>query len=204
MIRTIQAACGLALLACAACMPLAAPLLSGTDQADIARITAYLNAIPRFEAPFTQSGDYGPGAGLVWLDRPGHLRVDYEGPASRVMVITGGRVHILDRANGAITTQPLSRTPLGILLEPQIHLDGTVTIDSLVHSGEDLSLTLSKTGAALQGHLTLRLSDHPLRLRSVSVTDPYRRTLTLDLAAIDTSPVLTPGLFEPPVRASGS
>ena len=192
----------LAALAGAGCMQNTAPVLSGQDQGDIGRIAAYLNATPRLEAHFVQTGAYGPGAGLVWLDRPGHLRLDYEGAGSRVMVITGGRVRILDRSNGALTTQPLARTPLGILLEPEIHLDGAVTVDSFVHAGSVLDLTLSKTGAAAQGSLTLRLADHPLRLLAVSVTDPYHRTLQLSLSGIDTAPVLTPGLFQPPVSGS--
>ena len=192
------AACLAACLAASGCMPKTAPVLSSGDQADITRIAAYLNGFPRFEAHFVQSGALGQGAGLVWLDRPDHLRLDYEGPASRVMVVTGGRVRVLDRSNGAVTTQPLSRTPLGILLAPQIQLDGPVTVDSLQHQGDTLSVTLSKTGAAAQGSLTLQLADHPLRLLGVALTDPYRRTLQLSLSGIDTKPVLTPELFAAP------
>ena len=177
-------------------------MLSGQDQGDLVRVTAYLNSIPRFEAHFTQTGAFGPGAGLVWLDRPGHLRLDYEGAGSRVMVITGGRVNILDRSNGALTTQPVSRTPLGILLAPTITLDGPVTVTALVHGGVPgapvLDVTLTKTKAAGQGSLTLELADRPLRLLAVSVTDPYQRTLSLRLTGIDTAPALTPALFEAP------
>ncbi len=187
-----------ACLAASGCMVKTAPVLSNQDQADITRVAAYLNAIPRFEAHFVQTGALGQGAGLVWLDRPGHLRLDYEGPASRVMVVTGGRVRILDRSNGAVTTQPLSRTPLGILLAPQIQLDGPVTVDSLQHQGNGLTITLSKTGAATQGSLTLEMADHPLRLLGVALTDPYRHTLQLNLSGINTSPVMTPELFQAP------
>ncbi len=191
-------------LAASGCMVKTAPVLSGRDQDDLARVTRFLDAMPRFEAHFVQSGAYGTGAGLVWLDRPGRLRLEYQGPGARVMVISGGRVRILDRSNGALTTQPLSRTPLGILLEPVIHLDGDVTVDGLVHQGASLAVTLSKTGAAGQGSLTLQMADQPLRLLGVSVTDPYHRTLELSLSGIDTAPVLTPELFVPPTMAPPS
>ena len=180
--------------------------LSGQDRDDLSRVTAYLDAMPRFEAHFTQTGAFGPGAGLVWLDRPGHLRLDYAGAASRVMVIANGRVSILDRATGALTTQPLSRTPLGILLAPHIQLDGPVTVTALVHGGTaavpELDLTVAKTGAAGQGSLTLALADRPLRLLGVSVTDPYGRLLTLGLSGIDTGAAMTPGLFLAPRAGS--
>ena len=186
------------------CMMKTAPVLSTSDQADLTRVAAYLNATQRFEAHFVQSGDYGASAGLVWLDRPGHLRLEYQGPGARVMVVSNGRVRMLDRSNGALTTQPLSRTPLGILLAPQIHLDGDVTVDRLSRQGGLLAVTLSKTGAAGQGSLTLQMADHPLRLLGVSVTDPYHRTLDLSLSDINTAPVLTPELFVAPKIAPGS
>ncbi len=187
-----------------ACLAGCAATRSAADRADIARIEAYLNALPRFEAHFVQSGSFGTAAGLVWLDRPGHLRVDYEGPAARVMVITGGRVNVLDRSNGALTTQPVSRTPLGLLLTPSIRLDGKVSVDSLTHATDQagapiLRLTLSKAGLPGQGHLTLDFNNQPLRLLAVTVQDPYNRLLTLSLSGIDSRPEITPDLFRPPV-----
>ncbi len=192
----------LANLALAACTPPLAPVLSRQDQDDLARITAYLNGLPRFQARFEQTGAFGPGAGLVWLDRPGHLRLDYQGPGARLMVITNGRVAILDRSSGALTTQPLSRTPLGILLSSTIQLDGPVTASAVTHGAGTLSVTLSKTGQAGQGSLTLTLADAPLLLLGVTVTDPYHRTLQLRLSDIDTAPVLTPSLFQLPAAGS--
>ncbi len=192
LLATMLAAC------IAACTPLPKPTLSSDDQSDLDRIAAYLNAMPRFQARFTQSGDYGPGAGLVWVDRPGNLRIDYQGAAARVMVIAGGRVHVLDRGNGATTTMPVSRTPLGILLEAPLHLDGTVHVDGLQHGPSTLRLTLSKTGAPAQGSLTLDFNDAPLLLRAVSVTDAYHRVLTMQLSGIDTNPALTQALFVVP------
>ena len=186
----------------AACtQPAPAPDLSGPGQDDLARVSAYLNALPHFEAHFVQSGDYGPGAGLVWLDRPGHLRVDFQGPGAPVMVIADGRVRLLDRSNGAVTTQPLSRTPLGLLLAPQIVMSGAVTVESVARApdGGSLRLVLNKTGAASQGTLTLDFYEHPLRLAAVSVSDPYRHVRTLALSGIDAGAVITPDLFAPPV-----
>ncbi len=176
--------------------------LTDSDRAEIGRIEAYLNAIPRFEAHFTQYGAFGPGAGLVWLDRPGHLRVDYAGAASRLLVVADGRVLVLDRSNGSITTMPLSRSPLAILLTPSIHLSGAVTVVSLQHTQGTVQITLKKTDQPGQGSLTLSLADQPLRLQSVSITDPYTRVLTMALSDIDTRPVVTAGLFRLPPSGS--
>jgi len=188
----------LLVLLSAGCVNPQAPVISGADRAEIAGASAYLNGLTRFEARFVQSGAFGGGSGLVWLDRPGHLRVDYAGAGSRVMVISGGRVTMLDRASGAITTQPLSRTPLGILLAPQISLSGPVTVTGVQHFPGAVQMTLVKTGEASQGSLTLTLGEAPWRLEAVTVTDPYARQLTLTLGDLDTRAALSPGLFAPP------
>ena len=186
------------LLLLSGCVPAPKPSLTSADQDDLGRITAYLNSVPRFEAHFTQTGSYGYGAGLIWLDRPGHLRIDYAGAGARLMVITGGRVRILDRATGALTTMPVSRTPLGLLLTPTISLSGPAHVDSLTHEAGGLRLVVSKADQPAQGRLTLDFTDRPLALQAVTVTDAYRRTLTMQLTDIDAAPTLTPALFQPP------
>lgn len=179
------------------------PLLSATDQNDIARVTAYLNATQKFEAHFDQTGAFGPGAGLVWLDRPGNLRIDYEGAGARLLVISAGRVRVLDRHTGALTTQPLSKTPLGILLAPTISLSGAVTVTAVRHEAGLLAVTMHKTDQPGQGSLTLYLAESPMQLRAVTVLDGYQRGLTLSLSDMNPNPVLTPDLFSPPTQ-SGS
>ena len=139
------------LLLLSSCSLMQKPVLTGADQGDLARITAYLNGMPRFEAHFTQTGSYGPGAGLIWLDRPGHLRIDYAGAGARVMVIADGRVRILDRSTGALTTMPVSRTPLGLLLAPTISLAGAAHVDSLVRPGRRPPPDLEQRGTACSG-----------------------------------------------------
>ena len=191
------------LAALSACTPHGpGAVLSRTDQDDLARIGAYLNGLPHFQAHFVQSGDYGPGAGLVWLDRPGHLRVDFAGPGAPVLVIAEGRLRLLDRATGALTTQPVSRTPLGLLLAPSIELSGPVHVDSFSRGadGSTWRLALSKTGQSGQGVLTLDFAAAPLQLIAVSVSDPYGHVRTLALTGIDPGAAMPAGLFAPPTR----
>ncbi len=175
-----------------------APRFSAADENDIQRVSDYLNGTRTFEARFTQTGAFGPGAGLVWLDRPGNLRIDYEGASARLMVISNGRVRILDRATSGMTTMPLSKTPLGILLAPTIDLSGPVSVTALQHDLTGLRMTLQKTDQPGQGSLTLYLSDMPLHLNAVTVTDAYQRSLTLSLSDMNINPTITPDLFKPP------
>ena len=182
------------------CTPPPRPQPTAAERAEIDRITAYLNSIPQFTARFIQSGSFGPDSGVVWVDRPaGNLRVDYAAPDQRVMVIANGQVQIVDRGNGATTTMPLSRTPLGMLLTPSLDLSGAVTVARLVHAPGLEQITLEKTGHASEGSLTLTLSDQPLQLRAVTVVDRERQTLMMNLFELDPLQAPAPNLFQPPV-----
>ena len=198
--RAAPAATLAILLLLSACESPPPPQLTAADAADIDRVTAYLNSIPRFAAHFVQFGSFGPDSGVVWVDRPaGHLRIDYA--KARVMVIADGQVQILDRGNGATTTMPVSSTPLGMLLTPAIDLSGAITVESVVHQPGSMQITLEKTGQRSRGSLTLTLAEQPLRLAAVTVTDREQRTLTMSLYRIDPAPTLTPGMFLPPTAS---
>jgi outer membrane lipoprotein-sorting protein len=182
----------------ASCSTPPPPPPTAAEKAEIDRITAYLNSIPQFTARFVQSGSFGADAGVVWVDRPaGHLRVDYAAPDQRVMVIANGHVQVVDRSNGATTTMPLSRTPLGMLLTPDLNLSGVVTVARLAHAPGIEQITLEKTGHPSDGSLTLTLSDQPLQLRAVTVVDREQQTLMMNLFDLDPSRSPAPGLFQP-------
>jgi outer membrane lipoprotein-sorting protein len=173
------------------------PQLTAAETAEVDRVAAYLNSIPRFEAHFIQFGSFGQDAGVIRLDRPaGDMRIDYAGSEGRIIVIANGQVQIVDQSNGSTTTMPVSRTPLGILLTPTLNFSGAVTVTKVVKEPGIIQITLEKTNQSSQGTLTLTLSDQPLGLIAVTVVDAHQRTLTMHLSNIDLAPTLTPSMFE--------
>ncbi len=180
----------------------AKPDISDADAPEIARIQDALNRMPRLEAHFVQSGDFGPGAGTLWLDRPGHLRIDYQGANARVMVANRGHLIVYDRATHSTTSVALSRTPLGMLLTPQIAFSGAVTVTGLQRGDGLEQISLAKTAAPDQGALRLLFRTQPFALDSVSVVDAYHRTLTMTLSDLRLDPAITPQLFAPPAAGS--
>src|SRR3546814_6782153 len=75
---------------CAATLALAAPLpasaaqqaaLSPDDVATLGRVERYLNDIKKLQGSFVQTSSNGAYAeGAVYIDRPGHMRFDYDPP----------------------------------------------------------------------------------------------------------------------------
>jgi outer membrane lipoprotein-sorting protein len=187
----------IALLFAACTAPPPKPQLTAADDADINRIAAYLNSIPRFEARFIQFGSFGQSSGVIRLDRPaGEMRIDYPDADGRLIVIANGQVQIVDRNRDTTTTMAVSRTPLGMLLTPTINLSGAVTVEGLARLPGMIQATLRKTDQPSQGSLTLTFADRPLRLIAVNVIDARQQTLTMHLADIDVAPQLTPDMFQ--------
>jgi outer membrane lipoprotein-sorting protein len=198
-LRSAAAAASLtiALLLAACTTPPPKPQLTAADTADIDRIAAYLNSIPRFEARFVQFGSFGQSSGVILLDRPaGDMRIDYPAADGRTIVIANGEVQIVDRNRDSTTTMAVSRTPLGMLLTPTINLSGAVTVEGLARLPGMIQITLRKTDQPSQGSLTLTLADQPLRLIAVTVIDARQQMLTMHLADIDAAPKLTPDMFQ--------
>ena len=177
--------------------------LGGDDQAAIDRIAAYLNALQRFQARFRQTGAFGESSGTVWLDRPGRLRIAYDGPQAKTLVAAHGRVVVYDASTGGTTTMPVSRTPLGILLAPQITLNGDVAVTGYRVERGVAAVTMIRSAAQGDGSLTLYVALQPITLVGVLVVDAYQRPLFIHLSPLDLNPMLTPELFRDPSSPVG-
>jgi outer membrane lipoprotein-sorting protein len=181
------------LAACAA----APPVPSASDEGAIAKVQAYLDGLQRFKAHFTQTGTDGNADGYVWIDRPGRLRVAYVRPAPKLILANHGRLLLVDQLTGATTNVPLSRTPLDILLAPQVQLTGgNLAVTFVQQQDAALQIGVVKAATPSQGRLTLQFARDPLRLVGVVVQDSAGRTNTLALDGLDWNAAFNPDLFQ--------
>ena len=156
--------------------------LSPQDQADIARVEAYLNTLRTLKARFFQVAPNGAtSGGTVWLERPGRMRFQYDPPALYLLVASYGELVFYDAQLGQTTHIPLSQTPLGILLQDNVKLSGGVTVTSVVRQPGQLQLTIQRTSSPGDGSLTLIFADNPLVLRQWIVLDQQRQETRVTL-----------------------
>ncbi len=185
---------GVLLLAgCAAVPP--PGVLGAVDLADVARVQRYLDAIRTLRARFVQEGSGPGGAGTAWLSRPGRLRLQYDPPSRAVLVAARGRVVLADAATGASSSLPLARTPLSILLAPEIVLSGEVTVVSVERGSGVLAVALRSTARPGQGRLTLGFADAPLALRALELVDGRGDVTRLALHDVVTGVAVEDALF---------
>jgi outer membrane lipoprotein-sorting protein len=184
--------------------PGAAPPRSAQDQADIARVEAYLNGLKSLKAQFVQvAGNGEMSKGTAWLERPGRMRFQYAPPSPFLLVAGHGVLTFTDSTLGQTTNIPLGRTPLGILLADNVLLSGAVTVTAMQRLPGQLQLTLVRGASPGDGSLTLIFADQPLALRQWTVIDAQRRETRVTLYDVQLGGRFDQQLFDQPSAPPG-
>src|ERR1700722_15778547 len=170
---------------------------SAQDQADLARIEAYLNGIRSLKARFVQTASNGSTAsGIALLQRPGKMRFQYDPPTPFLLVANHGFLTFVDSQLNQTSHIPLSRTPLGILLSDRVTLSGEVTVTRLARFPGQLQVSLIRTASPGEGTLTLVFADNPLTLRQWVVLDQQGKQTRVALTNLEVGARLDTKLFD--------
>ena len=162
----------------------------------LAAIEAYLDGLRYFRARFTQTGPRGETAtGVIYLWRPGRMRVDYDPPSRILLIAEDWRLIYYDGSIRQVNTIPLSKTPLAFLLADRIRLGGRIAVLAFEEEGGRLYLTLADRDRPDQGRVTLEFSAEPLRLLGWTVRDAQNRDTRVELETLETGFALDPELF---------
>ncbi len=174
-----------------------APSLSAQDQADIARVETYLNAVRTLHARFQQiAPNGGISEGQAWLERPGRMRFQYDPPSPFLLVGGHGLLVFNDSQLHQTSNIPLGQTPLGMLLQDNLRLSGGVTVSNVARLPGQLQVTLYRTASPQDGSLTLIFADNPLVLRSWVTTDAQRHETRVTLYNAQLGGTFDQKLFE--------
>ncbi len=178
--------------------------LTPADQGWIDRVQTALNGITTLKARFLQVDSAGRTTqGDAWIERPGRMRFQYDKPSGLLLVADGTQVVFHDPKLDQTTTIPIDRTPLGLLLAPDIRLAGGVTVTGFAHEAGTVQVTLERSASPSDGSLTLVFSDTPFALRSWSVVDAQGRDTRVDLYDVATGGTFPPALFRAPAGGNG-
>ncbi|MGI4744467.1 MAG: LolA family protein [Janthinobacterium lividum] len=175
--------------------------LTPADLGWVARIQDTLNGITTLKGRFQQIAPDGRrSTGIVWLNRPGRMRFAYDKPSPLLLVAGNGRLVFTDSELKQTTEIPLDKTPLGLLLRPNLSLAGDVTVTGFSHANGLVQATLVRTASPGDGSLTLVLGDAPLLLKAWSVIDAQGRETRIDLFDLAVGMPIEQSLFDTKVE----
>lgn len=171
--------------------------LSPDEVAAVTRVERYLNEIKTLKARFVQvSSNGGYAEGEVVIDRPGHLRFDYDPPVPVLMIANGLSLLYYDEELKEATFLPLWETPLWFLIREEVRLDENVEIVAIEEALGTLRITLRDADSPDGGAVTLVFSDEPLSLKKWEVTDPQGIETQVSLVNPVYGEEIDPDLFE--------
>lgn len=170
--------------------------LSPQDQADLARVETYMNAMPPVRAEFVQQTSDGQVYnGQFWLQRPGRLRFEYAQPVNNFVVADGAFIHFWDAKMKQATDAPIGQTLADFILKDRIKFDKDVVVTKITRQSGLLTVSLVQASDPGAGTLTLIFDNQPLQLRQWATTDATGRISNVTLVNPTTGDKFDPRLF---------
>lgn len=170
--------------------------LSHDQQEWIGRIEKNLAETHSFQAQFRQIAPDGKvSKGTVFLVRPGRVRFNYDAPSPLLLVANDGKVVFQDRSIDQITTLPLRRTPLGLLLRPDPKFSGDVTVTSFHEVTGEIQISVVRTEAPDEGELTLFFTRQPFSFLGWTVHDAQGGVTQIRLSDVRTNIQVADDIF---------
>ncbi|MEM9524682.1 MAG: outer membrane lipoprotein carrier protein LolA [Pseudomonadota bacterium] len=183
------------LAALTAAVAVAEPASAKISLADLSR---YLNGLKTVRGAFTQiNADGTLTTGLLYLNRPGRMRFEYDPPDRSLVMAGGGQVAIFDPKSNTPPEQfPLRRTPLNIILQRNVDLGRTDMVVAHRDNGNTTSIVAQDPEHPEYGNIELVFSANPIQLRQWIVTGQGGDQVTVILGEVTEGMRLSASLFD--------
>ena len=188
--------------AAASAKKIKAAVLTDQDKADIKRIEDYLNGITTMRAKFQQVSlsDQQISFGMIYVRRPGFLRVQYDPPRQDILVADSIAISYYDAELNQLNQAPLKLSPLWFLLRDDVKLGGDVTVTSFQRAPNAFQIGLVQTDEPDAGTVTMVLGDKPLELQQWSIIDQKGNEVRVALYNAEFGMKLDNALFRTPEK----
>lgn len=167
------------------CLAMAFPALA--EKIPLNEISRYLNGLKTAKADFTQvNADGSISTGVVYIQRPQRVRFEYKGDRTLVMA-SAGNVAVFDgKTRGAPQQYPLSKTPLSLILAPNIDLSRARMVTGYAEKKNTTVVTAQDPQHPEYGNIQMVFTANPTQLRQWVVTDDTGKRTTVILGDMQT------------------
>ena len=173
----------------------AAPL-KPQDLADLAKVTAYLNAITSLKSSFVQVGPNGElDQGVIYARKPGRLRFEYAPPSPYLIVSDGVTIAVANSKLRTVDRYPLVDNPLNIILRENVDLTKDPRVTAVERQAGALRVTATEKSGPLKGQVTLIFRYPSIEIAQWIITDAQGLQTMIALKGPQTEVQLSPELF---------
>ncbi|MTH65821.1 LolA family protein [Paracoccus shanxieyensis] len=183
-------------LALAPVLALAMAFPAMAEKIPLNEISRYLNSLKTAEADFTQvNGDGSISTGQVLIHRPNRVRFEYKGDKTLVLA-SSGQVAVFDgKTRGGPQQYPLSKTPLSLILAPNINLGQAKMVTGYTERKNTTVVTAQDPQHPEYGNIQMVFTANPTQLRQWVVTDEGGQRTTVILGEMKTGVSFPPSKF---------
>jgi outer membrane lipoprotein-sorting protein len=178
--------------------PGGAATLDAKQRAMIERINNYFAGVQTLVGDFVQVAPNGARSeGKFYLQKPGHLRFEYDPPSSVELIADGETVAVRDAKLNNQTFLPQSQTPLRFLVADRVDLMKDTNVVG-AYSDELFATVVIEERQTFAGthRLMLMFGAQDFQLRQWTVTDPQGYDTTVAVYNLDKTQKLDPSLFK--------
>lgn len=166
------------------------------DPAVADALSRYLNTITTMQGGFTQQSPDGRIAeGEFFMRRPGRLRFEYFDPFPTLVVADGTWAGVINREAKTLNQVPLSRTPLYLLLDDDIDLVSSGSIQSIERAEGVVKANAIDPSNPGQGTISMVFSTTPVQLLKWVITDEQGRSSVISLRNVKRGMYIDPRKF---------
>lgn len=163
----------------------------------IKRVEDYLSGLTTITSEFVQAAPDGKlSSGKFFLERPGRMRWQYNPPTPILMVANGSDMVYYDYELEQISHIPMDSTLIGFLAQEKIRFDNSVGIISFTEGAGTIRIGVAQRSKPTDGQLVLELSDKPLLIRNMVVTDTNGQVTTVALNNANFGAKIDKNLFD--------
>lgn len=184
-----------ALLAPIALLALSAPAFA--DKIALGDLSAYLNRLATVQSDFTQvNADGTVSLGKLFIKRPGRVRFEYAPPDKSLVLASADTVAIFDsKSNQPPEEYPLKRTPLNLILAPEIDLGRAKMVVGHTEVDNTTRVLAQDPANPEYGTIELVFTADPIALRQWVITDDLGQQTTVILGELTPVSTLAASLF---------
>jgi outer membrane lipoprotein-sorting protein len=184
-----------ALLAPLALLVFSAPAYA--EKISLGALSSYLNGLGTVQSDFTQvNADGTVSLGKIYIKRPGRVRFEYAPPDKSLVLASAGTVAIFDsKSNQPPEEYPLKRTPLNLILAPQIDLARAKMVVGHAEVDNTTRVTAQDPEHPEYGTIELVFTADPVALRQWVITDDLGQQTTVILGELTPAETLSASLF---------
>jgi outer membrane lipoprotein-sorting protein len=167
------------------------------DQKTLTACEDYLNQFRSLQARFVQLAPDGHTVyGRFYLQRPDHLRLEYEDTIPLRIVADDRQLAYYDKDLKDVTYFSPEGHPAAFFLQPKIAFSGIVKVQSVTRGLGHVRIELVRTSDDSEGSLTLVFQDKPLALQQWCIKDASGQITTITLLDLQTDVALPSELFQ--------